>query len=102
MRVQAAQQQAADSASAAASARSEEKALQVKQQVVSLQQELSDVKKAKQGLEAQLAHESDERMKSSEELGRAAKAMLRAQVSTRTSCQFHVTSSLKANSACVS
>lgn len=82
-RVDAAQQNVADSASAAAAARGEADIRHLKQRIGMLQQEQSDLTKERQALERQLAHAADERTKSSEELGRAAKAMLLAQVRTQ-------------------
>lgn len=89
VRVDAAQQNVADSASAAAVARGEADIRHLKQRIVSLQQELSGLAKEKQALEGQVAYAADERMKSSEELGRAAKAMLLAQVRAHILCLHH-------------
>jgi predicted RNase H-like nuclease (RuvC/YqgF family) len=79
-RIEAAQQNVADSAAAAAAARGEADIKHLKQRVSSLQQEIADHAKEKQALECQVAQAAAERIKSSEELGRAAKAMLLAQV----------------------
>ena len=80
----AAQRNVADSASAAAAARGEADIRHLQQRIGVLQQEQSDLTKEKQALERQAAHAADERIKSSEELGRAAKAMLLAQVRAHT------------------
>lgn len=86
-RVEAAQQNVADSSSAAAAVRAEADMRHLRQRLASVQQDLADLAKEKKALEGQVAHAADERIKSSEELGRAAKAMILAQV--RTHSQLH-------------